>query len=295
MVGDKVGMGGIVGSCQKCELYEESLENLCPEAIFSLHGTYYDSTRTYGGFSSKLVVHNHYVVRFPENFPLDASAPLLCAGISVYSPMKYYGLEPDTHLGVVGLGALSLLAIKIAKALGPKVTAISKSPPRRKKHSTDPSLLFRKTYKGEHFQKKIANRYSHELFLLMHFIQIATFCRHAAIGTMEYVMDTVSSDHALEPFLALLKANGKFILLGAPDKPLQLPSLSLIYGRKLIGGGMVGGIKETQEMIDFCAKHNIITDIEVIQLDNLNTAMKRLAEGDVKYLFIIDMANSLSS
>ncbi|ERN16040.1 hypothetical protein AMTR_s00030p00111410 [Amborella trichopoda] len=123
---------------------------------------------------------------------------------------------------------------------------------------------------------------------------------------MEYVMDTVSSDHALEPFLALLKANGKFILLGAPDKPLQLPSLSLIYentsvvvlglvGRKLIGGGMVGGIKETQEMIDFCAKHNIITDIEVIQLDNLNTAMKRLAEGDVKYLLIIDMANSLSS
>ncbi|ERN16043.1 hypothetical protein AMTR_s00030p00112980 [Amborella trichopoda] len=253
MVGDKVGVGGTVGSCQKYELCEQSLENLCSEVIFSPKGIYYDGTRTHGVFSDKVVVHNRYVVRFPENLPLDASAPLVCAGIAVYSPMKYYGLEPGKHLGVVGLGGLGHLAVKIAKALGLNVSAISTSSSKKK--------------------EALDWRLGADRFLVSSDPQQMK----AATGTMEYIMDTVSCGHPLEPLLALLKPNGKFILLGG----------------KVIGGSVLGGMKEKQEMIDFCAKHNITADIEVIQRDYLNTAMKRLAEGDVKYRFVVDVANSL--
>ncbi|KAL6223137.1 hypothetical protein ACLB2K_006527 [Fragaria x ananassa] len=169
--------------------------------------------------------------------PPDSGAPLLCAGITVYSPMKYYGMtEPGKHLGVAGLGGLGHIAVKIGKAFGLK----------------------------------------------------------SAMGTMDYIIDTVSAVHALAPLIGLLKLNGKLITVGLPNMPLELPIFPLVLGRKLVGGSDFGGIKETQEMLDFCAKHNITSEIEMIKMDYINTAMERLAKADVRYQFVIDVGNSLS-
>ncbi|CAI0403890.1 unnamed protein product [Linum tenue] len=173
--------------------------------------------------------------------PLDAGAPLLCAGITVYSPMKYYGLsEPGMHIAVVGLGGLGHVAVKFAKAFGARVTVVSTSPKKE-----------------------------------------------------EEALKRLGADSFL-PLLGLLKANGKLILVGAPEKPLELPAFSVIMGRKTVAGSNIGGMKETQEMIDFAAKHNITADIEIIKADYLNTAMERLAKGDVRYRFVIDIANSVA-
>ncbi|KAL4182670.1 hypothetical protein AMTRI_Chr11g151350 [Amborella trichopoda] len=270
-VGDKVGVGCMVGACHTCEACEQSLENLCPKGIFTYNSINYDSTITYGGYSDKFVVDKRYVVRFPENLPLDAAAPLLCAGITVYSPMKYYGLaEPGKHLGIVGLGGLGHVAVKFAKAFGVKITVISTSPSKEKEAieilGADKFLVSRDP---EQMQ--------------------------AAMGTMDYILDTVSAKHPLVPLFSLLKANGKLIMVGLPEQAFQFPVFPLIFGRKLIGGSHIGGMKETQEMIDFAGKHNITADIEVIKIDYVNTAMERLANADVRYRFVIDVANSLSA
>ncbi|KAE9466108.1 hypothetical protein C3L33_01954, partial [Rhododendron williamsianum] len=215
-VGDRVGVGVIVDSCRTC------------------------------GYSDVMVVDQGYVLRFPDNLPPDAGAPLICAGITVYSPMQYYGMtEPGKHLGVVGLGGLGHLAVKFGKAFGLKVTLISTSPK-----------------------------------------------KEDAMGTMDYIIDTVSAVHPLAPLLGLLKLNGKLVNLGLPDKPLELPMFPMCLGRKLVGGSNIGGIKETQEMLDFCAEHNIASEIELIRMDDINAAMERLAKSDVKYRFVIDVGNS---
>ncbi|KAK9012024.1 hypothetical protein V6N11_040094 [Hibiscus sabdariffa] len=262
-VGDRVGVGCMVGSCHSCDNCTNNLENYCPKMIFTYGAKYYDGTVTYGGCSNTMVVDEHFVVGIPENLPLDAAAPLLCAGITVYSPLRFYGLDkPGLHVGVVGLGGLGHLAVKFAKAMGTKVTVISTSPSK---------------------QKEALENLGADSFLVS---RVQDQLR-AAIGTFDGIV-TVSAQHPLLPLLGLLKSHGKLVVLGVPEKPLELPAFPLIQGRKLVGGSMIGGMKETQEMIDFAAEHGIKADTEVIAMDYVNAAMDRLLKGDVKYRFVID-------
>ncbi|KAM3708693.1 hypothetical protein ACB098_02G116900 [Castanea mollissima] len=269
-VGDRVGVGVLVDSCKRCESCQQDLENYCPQMVLTYNSYSQDGTKTYGGYSDIVVVDEHYVLRFPENLPPDAGAPLLCAGITVYSPMKYYGMtEPGKHLGVAGLGGLGHVAVKIGKAFGLKVTVISTSPKK---------------------EDEAINRLGADSFL----VSSDPAKMKAAINTLDYIIDTVSAVHPLAPLISLLKLNGKLITVGLPEKPLELPIFPLVLGRKLVGGSDVGGIKETQEMLDFCAEHGIASDIELIKMGDINMAMERLAKSDVKYRFVIDVANSLS-
>ncbi|KAJ0097331.1 hypothetical protein Patl1_28361 [Pistacia atlantica] len=261
-VGDRVGVGCMVGSCRSCDSCANNLENYCPKMIFTYGGTYYDGTTTYGGYSDIMVTDEHFIVRIPDNLPLDAAAPLLCAGITVYSPLRYYGLDkPGMHVGVVGLGGLGHAAVKFAKAMGVKVTVISTSPNKKKEaieHLGADSFL--------------VSRDQDEM--------------QVAMSTMDGIIDTVSAQHPLMPLIGLLKSHGKIVLLGAPEKPLELPAFPLLVGRKIVGGSAIGGMKETQEMINFAAKHNITADIEVIPIDYVNTAIERLVKADVRYRFV---------
>jgi D-arabinose 1-dehydrogenase-like Zn-dependent alcohol dehydrogenase len=270
-VGDKVGVGCLVGSCRTCDLCSKDLESYCANQILTYSFQYHDGTITYGGYSNLMVADEHFVIRWPENLPMDIGAPLLCAGITTYSPLRYFGLDkPGTHVGVVGLGGLGHVAVKFAKAFGAKVTVISTSDSKKKeaieKLGADAFLVSRDT---EQMQ--------------------------GAAATMDGIIDTVSAVHPILPLLNLLKSQGKLILLGAPEKPLELPVFPLLSGRKIVAGTATGGLKETQEMIDFAAKHNILPDVEMIPMDYVNTAMERLMKADVKYRFVIDIANTLKS
>ncbi|KDO60517.1 hypothetical protein CISIN_1g0180941mg, partial [Citrus sinensis] len=270
-VGDKVGVGCMVGSCRSCDSCAIDLENYCPKVIMTYANKYHDGTITYGGYSDIMVADEHFVVRIPEGTPLDATAPLLCAGITVYSPLRFYGLDkPGMHVGVVGLGGLGHVAVKFAKAMGVKVTVISTSPSKK---------------------SEAIERLGADSFL----VSRDQDEMQAAMGTMDGIIDTVSAVHPLMPLIGLLKSQGKLVLVGAPEKPLELPAFSLLMGRKIVGGSMIGGMKETQEMIDFAAKHNIRADIEVIPADYVNTALERLAKADVRYRFVIDVANTMKS
>ncbi|MED6132086.1 hypothetical protein PIB30_015873 [Stylosanthes scabra] len=269
-LGDKVGVGCMVQSCRKCQSCAENLENYCPQMVLTYGANNVDGTITYGGYSNFMVADQHFVIRIPDALPLDAAAPLLCAGITVYSPMMYFGLnKPGLHLGVVGLGGLGHMAVKFGKAFGMKVTVISTSPAK----------------KAEAIQHLGAD--SFVLSTDPHQMKVA-------MGTLDGIIDTVSAVHPLVPLLGLLKSHGKIVMVGAPEKPLELPVFPLIMGRKLVAGSCIGGIKETQEMIDFAAKHGVKPDIEVIPMDYVNTAMERLLKADVKYRFVIDIGNTLN-
>nr|ANQ45226.1 putative ADH [Catharanthus roseus] len=268
-VGDKVGVGCMVGSCRSCQNCTNDLENYCSRMILTYNGVYHDGTPTYGGYSDNVVVDEHFVVQIPENMPLDAVAPLLCAGITTYSPLRYFGLDkPGMNVGVVGLGGLGHVAVKFAKAFGNKVTVISTSP---------------------HKKKEALEHLGADSFL----VSTDADEMQAVIATLDGIIDTVSAVHTLFPLISLLKSHGKLIMVGAPDRPLELPIFPLLAGRKIVAGSGIGGMKETQEMVDFAAKHNITADIEVIPIDYINTAMDRLAKGDVKYRFVIDVGNTL--
>ncbi|XP_078430599.1 8-hydroxygeraniol dehydrogenase-like [Wolffia australiana] len=269
-LGDKVGVGCLVDSCGSCNSCEDGFENDCAGWVLTYGVIASDGTMTYGGYSDFIVAPQRFVVRFPDSIPLEKGAPLLCAGITVYSPMKYFGLnQPGKHLGIVGLGGLGHVAIRFAKAFGAKVTVISSSPAKEReaidKFGADAFLISRETNQME-----------------------------AAAGTMDGIIDTVSAVHPLNPLLSLLKNQGELILIGVPEKPLEIAPYSLIRGRKKLAGSAIGGMKDTQEMLDFAGKHGITADVEVIPIDYLNTAMERLARNDVKYRFVIDVANTLT-
>ncbi|MED6183361.1 putative mannitol dehydrogenase 3, variant 2 [Stylosanthes scabra] len=267
-VGDKVGVGYLVESCRSCQNCVENLENYCPKSILTQGAKYTDGTTTYGGYSDSMVVDEHFVIRIPEGLPLDAAAPLLCAGVTVYSPMKYYGLDkPGMHVGVVGLGGLGHVAVKFAKAHGLKVTVISTSPNKK--------------------EEAIKNLGADSFLVSRDLDQM-----EAAKETLDGIIDTVSAAHSIQSLIGLLKSHGKLVLIGGIEKPMELQAFSLIIGRKLVGGSLVGGLKETQEMIDFAAKHNVKPEIEVVPMDYVNVAMERLAKADVKYRFVIDVANT---
>ncbi|CAL0311836.1 unnamed protein product [Lupinus luteus] len=268
-VGDNVGVGCLVGSCRTCQSCTDNLENYCRSAILTYGDKNVDGTITYGGYSDSMVTDEHFVIKIPDSLPLDVAAPLLCAGITVYSPLRYFGLDtPGLHVGVVGLGGLGHLAVKFAKAFGAKVTVISTSPNKKEEAiqnlGADSFLI-----SHDQDQMKAANR------------------------TLDGIIDTVSAVHSLIPLVSLLKSHGKLIMVGAPEKPLELPVFPLITGRRIVAGSSMGGLKETQEMIDFAAKHNVKPEIEVIPIDYVNTAMERLVKVDVKYRFVIDIGNTL--
>ncbi|CAJ2647307.1 cinnamyl alcohol dehydrogenase [Trifolium medium] len=270
-VGDRVGVGCMVNSCKSCQSCSDDLENYCPKIILTYSVKNVDGTITYGGYSDSMVCDENFVIRIPDALSLEAAAPLLCAGITVYSPLKYFGLDkPGLHLGVVGLGGLGHMAVKFAKAFGANVTVISTSPNKKKEAL-------------EHLgaDSFVVSREQDQMQALM--------------GTFDGIIDSVSAQHSLVPLLALVKNHGKLVMVGAPEKPLEVPAFSIIGGRKTVSGSMIGGIKETQEMIDFAAKHGVKPDIEIIAVDYVNTAMERLLKADVKYRFVIDIGNTLKA
>ncbi|KAJ0464352.1 putative cinnamyl-alcohol dehydrogenase [Helianthus annuus] len=270
-VGDKVGVGCIVGSCNSCESCAKDLESYCPKQILTYGYIDHDGTRTYGGYSDHMVADEHFVLRWPENLPLDSGAPLLCAGITTYSPLRHFGLDkPGVKVGVVGLGGLGHAAVKFAKAFGAEVTVFSTTP--AKKQEAVEGL------KADHF---IVSKDQKQM--------------QSAASTLDGIIDTVSASHSIAPLLNALKPDGKLVLVGAPEKPFDLAAFSLITGRKMVAGSATGGLKETQEMLDFAAKHGITADIELIPIDYVNTAMGRMLKSDVKYRFVIDVANSLKA
>ncbi|KAK1262759.1 putative cinnamyl alcohol dehydrogenase 6 [Acorus gramineus] len=267
-VGDRVGVGCLAASCMECEFCKDSEENYCDQVQFTYNGVYFDGSTTYGGYSDLIVSHQRYVVRIPDNLPLDAAAPLLCAGITVYSPMKQNDmLRPGKKLGVVGLGGLGHVAVKFGKAFGLHVTVISTSPSK---------------------EEEAKQRLGADDFL----VSKDPKQMKARTRSLDFIIDTVSAHHSLGPILNLLKVNGTLVLVGAPDKPVELPAFPLIFGKQTVKGSMIGGMRETQEMMDLCGKHNITCDIELVSTKNINDALDRLARNDVRYRFVIDIAGS---
>jgi cinnamyl-alcohol dehydrogenase len=269
-VGDKAAVGVIIGSCgspSSCQYCAKDLENYCSKRMLTYNSAYYDGTWNYGGYSDIIVVNEHFVYQIPSNLPLDATASLLCAGITTYSPLRYFELDkPGLSIAVVGLGGLGHMAVKFAKAFGAKVTVISRS-------------LSKKKEAIEHLGA--------DSFL----ISSDADQMQAATGTFDGIIDTVSALHPIMPLISLLKQDGKLVLLGS--KTIDSPVV--IGERKVVGTSVIGSVKETQEMLDFCAKHDIVSDIELIQMDYVNTAMERLEKADVKYRFVIDVGNSLKT
>jgi uncharacterized zinc-type alcohol dehydrogenase-like protein len=223
------------------------------------------NTHTFGGYSERVVVDENYVLSVPANLDLAAAAPLLCAGITTYSPLKHWKVGPGKKVGIVGIGGLGHMGVKLAKAMGAYVVVITTSASKTedaKRLGADQVIL-----SSDPEQMK------------------------ANAGTLHFILDCVSAQHNINAYLMLLKRDGQLTLVGAPAEPLPVAPFALIPGRKSFSGSMIGGIPETQEMLDFCGKHNITSDIELINIQDINTAYERMIKGDVKYRFVIDMSS----
>nr|QCP80346.1 alcohol dehydrogenase 3 [Tanacetum cinerariifolium] len=270
-IGDKVGVGFLVGSCNLCEMCANENEQYCAKLVMTSGSPNFDGTYTYGGYSDHMVCEEHFVLRWPDNLPLDSGAPLLCAGITSYAPLKKFGLDkPGMKVGVVGLGGVGHVAVKMAKAFGLEVTVFSTSPAKKQEAL--------EVLKADNF---INSRDEEQMQVVM--------------DTLDGVIDTVSVNHAITPLLNVLKPNGKLIVVGLPEKSFEVSAAPLVSGGKIVAGSMIGGLKDTQEMLDFAAKHGVTADIEIIPIDYVNTAMDRILKSDVRYRFVIDVANSLSA
>jgi len=271
--GDTVGVGYFVGSCRSCECCGNGYENYCSGMVLTSNGVdpEHGGAVTQGGFSDVILVNEDYVVRVPDGLPLDKAAPLLCAGVTVYSPMMRFGLNaPGKHLGVVGLGGLGHVAVKFGKAFGMRVTVISTSPGKR---------------------EEAVERLGADEFLVSRDPEQM----QAAVGTMDGILDTVSAWHPISPLFALMKPMGQMVFVGGPTKPLELPAYAIVPGGKGIAGNCVGGIRDCQAMLEFAAKLGVTAEVEVIKMDYVNTALERLEKNDVRYRFVIDVAGSLGS
>ena len=265
-VGDAVGVGCFVDSCRQCTPCRVGEEQYCEQGMTSTYNAMErdGSTPTYGGYSTRITVDRDYVLRIPSGMPLDRAAPLLCAGITTYSPMKHYGVRTGDRVAVVGLGGLGHMAVKIARAMGAEVTVLSTSEAKRDDAIALGAHAFAATRDPDTF-KRLA-------------------------GTFDKIIDTVSAAHDYNAYLSLLKTDGTMVLLGVPDAPVPLAAGSLIMRRRKLGGSLIGGIRETQEMLDFCAAHDIASDIELIDIADVNDAYERMIRGDVRYRFVIDIA-----
>lgn len=272
--GDRAAVGCMVNSCGECPECKRGLQNYCSGKTGVVWT--YDSEDpsekgaiTMGGYSTHVVLHQKFALHLPANLPMDAAAPLLCAGITTYSPLRHFGLDkPGMRVGVVGLGGLGHMAVKLAKAFGCEVTVISTSP--NKKEEAIKGL------KADHF---IVSKNEEEM------------AAHA--NSLDGIIDCVSAHHELAPYLSLLGTDGKLVMVGLSPTPLPLPAFAVAARRRLVAGSAIGSIQETQEMLDFCGEHNIVCDIERISVDYVMTALERLAKGDVHYRFVLDIQGSL--
>jgi uncharacterized zinc-type alcohol dehydrogenase-like protein len=267
-VGQLVGVGCLVGSCRTCASCRANLENYCTGGMVLTYGSPDPvmGGMTYGGYSTDVVVDEHFVLAIPANLDPAGAAPLLCAGITTYSPLRHWTVGPGSAVGVVGLGGLGHMAIQLAAAMGADVTVFTTSP------------------------GKVADAL--ELGAQRAVVSTDASAMAAAAGTLDFIIDTVAAPHALDPLVTALKRDGVLCLVGVPPTPHPSPSaMGLIFGRKTIAGSLIGGIQETQEMLDFCGAHGITADIEVIPMQEINSAWERMLKGDVKYRFVIDMAS----
>ena len=262
-VGDRVGVGCMVDSCRTCENCLRGEEQYCLEGnVPTYNGIGKDGEPTYGGYSEKVVVDENFVVRIPDGLSLDVAAPLLCAGITTYSPLRHWNAGPGKKVAIVGLGGLGHMGVKLAHAMGAEVTVLSQS--LRKK---DDGLKLG----ADHYHATSDPKTFEEL-----------------AGTFDLIVSTVSAPMDFGALLSLLKVDGALVNVGAPEEPVSLNLFSVIGGRKTLAGSMIGGIAETQEMLDFCAEHNIGAEIELIRADQINEAYDRVLASDVRYRFVID-------
>jgi uncharacterized zinc-type alcohol dehydrogenase-like protein len=265
-VGDTVGVGCFVDSCRHCEACGAGEEQFCEKGMVGTYNSYEKDgkTLTFGGYSTRMTVDENYLLRVPAGIPLERAAPLLCAGITTYSPLRHFGVKAGDHVAVVGLGGLGHMGVKFAKAMGAHVTVLSHSPNKREDALKLGADDFVVTQEAEAFEKN-ARRF-------------------------DFILDTVSAQHDYNAYLGLLKRDGTMVLVGAPD-PSPLSPFPLILGRRRLAGSLIGGIKETQEMLDFCAANDVASDVEVIPIQQINEAYARMLKGDVRYRFVIDTAS----
>jgi uncharacterized zinc-type alcohol dehydrogenase-like protein len=264
-VGDLAGVGCFVDSCRECSNCKEGLEQYCEVGMNATYnGTERDGkTQTYGGYSSQIVVDQKYTLKISDKLPLEKVAPLLCAGITTYSPLKHWNVKNGSRVAVVGLGGLGHMAVKLANSMGAIVTVLSTS----KSKEADAKRLGAHEFavtKDEKVLEKLA-------------------------GKFDLIIDAVSAPHDYNLYLNLLARDGSMVLLGVPPKPSDVSAFSLIGGRRSLAGSLIGGIKETQEMLDYCAEKGITSDVEVIPIQKINEAYERMLKGDVRYRFVIDM------
>ncbi len=264
-VGDKVGVGCFVDSCRQCTSCQEGIEQYCENGCnFTYNSVEKDGkTPTFGGYSKLIVVDENYILKIPDNLPLDKAAPLLCAGITTYSPLRYWQIKPGDKVAVVGLGGLGHMAVKLAAAMGAEVTVLSRSMKKK-----EDALRFGAKHYIDTEVKDV-------------------FATHA--NSFNFMINTAAGKTDLSLYASLLKLNGTMVLVGVPEEAESINATSLIFKRRAIAGSLIGGIKENQEMLDFCSKHNITADIELISADKINEAYERTVQGDVKYRFVIDV------
>ncbi len=265
-VGDLAGTGCLVDSCQVCENCKKDLEQYCLEGNTATYNAMErdGSSPTYGGYSNSIVVREEFVLHISDKLDLAATAPLLCAGITTYSPLKHWKVGKGHKLAVLGLGGLGHMAVKFGVAFGAEVTVLSTSP------------------KKEADAKKLG---AHKFVVTTDAEQVK-----AARGSFDFILDTVSAAHDFNMYLGLLRTDGTMICVGVPPKPAEVAAFSLLGGRKSLAGSGIGGIAETQEMLDYCAEHNIVSEIEMIDIKDIGSAYDRMQQGDVRYRFVIDIA-----
>ena len=266
-VGDLVGIGCFVDSCRECEQCQAGQEQYCEKGMSPTYNGYEQDhkTPTMGGYSTQIVVDEKYVLRVSPDLPLEGVAPLLCAGITTYSPLRHWNVGKGQKVGVVGLGVLGHMGVKFAHAFGAHTVLLTTSPNK----AADAKRL------GA--DEVVNSRNSQEMQ------------KHA--GSFDFILDTASADHDLNAYLQLLKLDGTMTLVGAPEKPAPVSAFNLIMKRRRLTGSAIGGIRETQEMLDFCGQHNVTADIETVGVQQLDQAYDRLLKNDVKYRFVIDMAS----
>lgn len=266
-VGDLAAVGCMVDSCRECQYCKDGLEQYCEQGNIQTYNSpdKHLGTQTYGGYSESVVVHEDFVLRVPENLDLAATAPLLCAGITTYSPLRHWKVGQGKRVGIVGLGGLGHMGVKLAKAMGARVIVFTTSPNK---------------------VEDAKNLGADEVVLSKDEDQMR---EHT--GKLHFILDTVSGQHDINAYLNLLRVDGSLALVGAPEHPLPVAAFSLLPYRRSFAGSAIGGIAETQEMLDFCSEHNIVSDIEMINIQQINEAYERLLKGDVKYRFVIDMAS----
>jgi uncharacterized zinc-type alcohol dehydrogenase-like protein len=264
--GDLAGVGCLVDADRSCPHCRAGNEQFCPGQVWTYGGTdKHLNLPTYGGYSENIVVDQHFVLRAPKNLPLAGVAPLLCAGITTYSPLRHWKVGPGQKVGIVGLGGLGHMGVKFARAFGAHVVVFTTSPSKKE----DALRL------GAH--EVVLSRNAEEM--------------NKHTGSFDFILDAVAAPHDVNALLNLLKVDGNLTVVGAPEKPHAISAFSLIMGRRSLSGSPIGGIAETQEMLDSCAQHNITADVEVIPIQKVNEAYDRMAKGDVKYRFSIDMAS----